>query len=158
MAATGGYWRASDLAEMAPRPGGLSILASQSGLSPTTFQTMIAIVSAEFDSAAAKAGYLIPIPSTATTGYLFAQGVVEDGALAQAFGRIYTGPDSKFVDRYKLSFDVAIKAIGDGLLLIPGAPNDPGETGRLLVRSGGIPSSQITASMGYISDGGAFDF
>jgi hypothetical protein len=152
MLPTGGYWLASDLAELAPRPGNIQILATTLPLGATNFQAMIAICSAEFDAAAAKAGKQTPIPTTATEAYLVAQGVVQNGALARAFQRVYTGPDSKFIDRYQLAYDMAIKAIGEGTMTLPGAPDDPGQTARLLVRSQGIASPVITATMGMPRD------
>lgn len=152
MLPNGGYWAASELAELAPRPGNMQILASSLPLGATNFQAMIAIVSAEFDAAAAKAGKIVPIPTTAAEAYLIAQGVVQNGALAKAFERVYTGPDSKFVDRYRVAYQTAIEAIGEGNMALPGAPDDPGQTTRLLVQSAGIASPMFTATMGTPRD------
>lgn len=154
----GGYWAASDLAELAPRPGNMALLASALPLGATTFQTMIGLVSAGFDAAAAKVGKVVPIPTTATQAYLIAQNVVREGALAMAFERVYTGPDPKFIDRFKLAYDTAIAAIGNGTMVLPGAADDTSQSSRLLVRSNGVASRVFTASMGYTDAGGAADF
>lgn len=155
-----GYWQASVLAPYLVRPNQASVLitASSLPLNLGLFQKLIDERSAEFDQAAAKAGYSIPIGSTASA-YLTAQRVVREGATADALRIIYTGPDPKYVDRFQAAYDAALKAIADGDRPLPGASTDPAGTGRLLpVSAGGSPSPYISATMGYPELGGPTDF
>lgn len=157
-----GYWAAATLAPLMPQPGiagpfgagqGSAIISASSfPLDLAGFQALIDQVSGEFDQAAARAGYVVPIPSTATSAYVVAQRVARQGAVSEAFRIIYTGPDQKFVDRYETAYQNALKAIEKGDRPLPGAPQDSSAKGRLLPIWSGIASSIITATVGYSTD------
>lgn len=145
-----GYWAASDLAQFAPRPNLASVMVTASSVPVNLgqLQELIEERSVEFDQAAAKAGYLVPIPTTASQGYTVARRVVRDGALADLMRQWPTG-DSKSADRYQAAFESALKAIEQGDRPIPNAPNDPAGGGRLLpVSGGGWPSAVVTGALG----------
>jgi hypothetical protein len=145
-----GYWDASDLAQYAPRPNLASVMVTASSVPVNLgqLQELIEERSGEFDQAAAKAGYLVPIPTTASQGYMVARRVVRDGTLADLMRTWPTG-DPKSADRYQAAFDKAMTAIEQGDRPIPNAPTDPTGGGRLLpVAGGGWATPVITASLG----------
>lgn len=149
-----GYWQASALAPFLVRPNQASVLigASSLPLNLGLFQTLIDERSAEFDQAAAKAGYSVPIPSTASA-YIVAQRIVRDGATADALRIIYTGPDPKYIDRFQAAYDNALAAIASDDRPLPGAPTDSTGSGRLFaVSAGGAASAVFTAVMGAPQD------
>lgn len=145
-----GYWAATDLAQFLPRPNLASVMVTASSVPVnwTQFQELIDERSGEFDQAAAKAGYLVPIPTAASQGFLVARRVVRDGATADLLRQWPTG-DPKAADRYQAAFEAALKAIEQGDRPLPNAPADPTGGGRLLpISGGGYPSPVITASLG----------
>lgn len=148
-----GYWSASDVAQYIVRPNLGSTIVGPSTL-PVNFGQLQVIAdenSALFDQAAAKAGYVVPIPSTAS-GYLVARNVVRNGITADLLRIVYTGPDQKYVDRFQAMFDAALKAIEAGDRPIQGAPADPAADGRLFPIYDGAASAIIMATMGYPQD------
>lgn len=149
-----GYWVATDLAQYVVQPilGSAIVTATSSPINASQFQEIINEVSAEFDMAAAKAGYTTPIPTTASAGYLAAKAIVRDGAVADLLRIVYTGPDQKYVDRFQMAFDNALKMIESGDRPLPGAPADPGSDGRLFPIYAGIASPVLNATMGYPQD------
>jgi hypothetical protein len=151
-----GYWAATALAPFLVRPIAASVMvtASSNPLDLFNFQEMIDEVSAEFDQSAAKAGYTVPIPSTATQAFKVALRVTRQGAVADALRLIYTGPDQKYVDRYEAAFQAALKAILAGDLPLPGA----GESGGPIPVWAGVASSMFFASMGIALTGRPQDF
>lgn len=157
-----GYWYASDLAQYVVQPGQrgtYTITGSSVPVNATQFQEIIEEVSGAFDQAAAKAGYLVPIPTSATQAWLVAKRVVRNGAIADALRIIYTGPDQKYVDKYEMLFQNALVAIAAGDRPLPGAPNDTGSGNRLFPQFGGIASPVMTSSYGIPNDlGGISDF
>lgn len=146
-----GYWAAATLAAFAYQPiiGSSLITGSSNPLDLEKFQRIIDLKSAEFNEAAVKQNYLTPIPSTATQAYAAAQRIVRDGALADAFRLIYTGPDPKYAQRYEDSFQNALKMLAAGDRLLPDAASNT--TTALPVWSG-IASAQITPSLGAVAD------
>lgn len=148
-----GYWAASDLAQYVVRPNLASVLitASSVPINLTLFQEFINERSGEFDQAAARSGYLVPVPSTATQGFLVAKRVVRDGAIADVL-RTWPSGDPKASDRFQAAYDAALKAIEQGDRPLPNAPADPTGGGRLLPVYGGYASAVITATMGYPQD------
>jgi hypothetical protein len=148
-----GYWVPSVLAQLLPQPivGSALVGASTLPINLTSFQIIIDENSAKFDMAAAKAGYVIPIPSTAS-GYIAAQAVTRDGITADLLRIVYTGPDSHYIDRFQQAFDAALKAIEQGDRPLPGAPPDPAADGRLLPVWVGVPSKVISGTYGYPQD------
>lgn len=149
-----GYWNATELARYVVRPNQGSTLVHASSLPLTfvEFQEIIVQKSGEFDQAAAKAGYLVPIPTTATWAYEVARSVTRNGAVADALRIVYTGPDQKYVDRFQVMFDNALKAIEQGDRPLQGAPPDPAADGRLFPAYAGIASPVLNATMGYPQD------
>lgn len=148
-----GYWAASDLAQYVTRPNLASVIVTATSVpvNLTQFDEIILERSGEFDQAAAKAGYLVPVPSTATAGWSVAKRVVRDGATADLL-RIWPSGDPKAADRFQAAYDAALLAIQEGNRPLPGAPPDPSNSGRLLPVYGGNPSALITATMGYPQD------
>lgn len=146
-----GYWVASDLAGYVVQPvrGSAFVTGSSNPVNLVRFQEIIDEVSAEFDQAAAKAGYQVPIASTASA-YMVARAVVRDGAVADVLRIAYTGPDQKYVDRFETAFQNALKAIEQGDRPLLGAATDTGD-GLVPVWSG-VSSGVITATMGYPMD------
>lgn len=153
-----GYWAATALAPFLNRPivGSYLVGPSTLPLQLDGFQEMIDERSAEFDQAAFKAGYGVPIPSTATGPFLVAKRVVRLGAVADALAMVYTGPDPKSIDRFQTAFDNALKLIAAGTMPIPGAP-DSGSAGPEPIWSG-ISSAMFNASMGAAQTGLPNDF
>lgn len=149
-----GYWVATDLAQYVVQPiiGSYIVTPTSFPINASQFQEIINEVSAEFDMAAAKAGFSTPIPTTASAAYLAAKAIVRDGATADVLRVVYTGPDQKYVDRFQTAFDNALKAIAAGDLPLPGAPPDPGADGRLFPIFSGIASTVLNPSMGYPQD------
>lgn len=149
-----GYWVATDLAQYLPQPviGSYLVTASSFPVNASQFQEIVNEVSAEFDMAAAKAGFITPIPTTAAAAYLAVKAIVRDGATADLLRIIYTGPNSKYADSYQAAFDKAMAAISAGDLPLPGAPPDPAADGRLLPIYSGIASTVLNPSMGYPRD------
>jgi hypothetical protein len=151
----GGYWDASDLAQYVMRANMATYLIGPSTvpMNDVQFAQIILDNSLRFDQAAAKSGYLVPIPSVATAGFGLARAIVRNGCTADALRIINTGLDPKYADRYQTMFDQALKVIEVGDRPIPGAPPDPSADNRLLAAfGGGNPSAVITATMGYPQD------
>ena len=146
-----GYWAASDLTQYVMRAGQASYLihASSVPINFPQFQQIILDNSLRFDQAAAKAGYLVPIPSTASAAYGLAKAITRNGITADTLRIVNTGLDPKYADRYQTMFDQALKVIEVGDRPIQGAPPDPSSTNRLLPKYSGNPSAVITATMGY---------
>lgn len=145
-----GYWAASDLAQYVTRPNMASVIVTATSVpvNLAQFQEIINECSGEFDQAAARSGYLTPVPTTASAGYLVARRIVRAGATADLL-RTWPSGDPKAADRYQSAYDAALKAIEQGDRPLPGAPADPTGNGRLLPVYGGYPSAVITATMGY---------
>lgn len=148
-----GYWVATDLAQYLPQLviGSYLVTPTSNPVNASQFQAIINMKSAEFDQAAAKAGYAVPIPTTASQGWITAQNVVRSGAIAAALYQIYTGPDAKYIDRYETSFQMAIKAIAAGDMLIPNAPWDVSGDNLYPIYSG-IASPVFNATIGFPQD------
>jgi hypothetical protein len=149
-----GYWAASDLAQYVVRPNLASVVitATSIPINLVQFQELIDERSGEFDQAAAKSGYLVPVPTGATQGFLVARRVTRDGAVADVL-RQWPSGDPKIAERYQRAFEAALKAIEQGDRPLPNAPADPTGGGRLLpVFGGGNASAVITATMGYPMD------
>lgn len=152
-----GYWSASALAAEFPQPvQGIEVVGASTN--PVNFGGLSSYIDqngAEFDSAAAKGGYAVPIPQTASA-YPFVQMIVGMGARAQALEEIY-GPDSRIVVRLYAAYESALERIANGDLPLL-APRDTSETGRVLPRSGATVTPRIVASMGAGGRGFPTDF
>lgn len=146
-----GYWVASDLAQYVVRPNMGSVLITPSSI-PINLQQcqeIIDEVSGQFDQAALKAGYAVPVSSSASA-YITVRGIVRNGAVAEILRIVYTGPDSKYIDRFQAAFDAALKAIEQGDRPLPGASADTGD-GVVPIWSG-IASPVFNATMGFPQD------
>lgn len=154
-----GYWVSTDLAQYVVQPilGSYIVTPTSFPVNASQFQEIINEVSAKFDMACAKAGFQVPIPTTATQAYLGAKAIVRDGCIADVLRVVYTGPDQKYVDRYQAMFDAALKAIEAGDRPLPGAPPDAAGDGRLLPIWSGIASAVLNATIGYPQDLGIPD-
>lgn len=144
-----GYWAATALAPFLPRPiqASVMITASSNPVDLSRFQVIIDEKSTEFDQAAAKGGYGVPVSTTATAAYSVAQRIVRDGAAADALRLINTGPDQKYVDRYEAAFQAALKAIAAGDRPLVGAAE--AGSGAPMPLWKGVSSSIIVPSMGF---------
>lgn len=104
-------------------------------------------VGANFDAAAAAAGYAVPLAPPASAGatqaWAQAQQIVLDGAAAIVLGVIFPnmtgggrgGDRVTVADRYQKAYDDALKMLRDGNLPLVGAPTSTGEEARELPRS-----------------------
>lgn len=147
-----GYWAAATVVGLMPVAAGVGsnlITPTSYPLDLADFQTIIDEVSAEFDQAAAKAGYSVPIPSTATSAYTSAQRIVRQGSFSEAL-RAFLTIDPKRVDPYTTAYQAALKAVAGGDLPLPGAPYDPSATNRLLPIWDGVASAVFTPTMGSV--------
>lgn len=146
-----GYWVASDLAQYVVRPNMGSVLITPSSIPVNLqqFQEIIDEVSGQFDQAAHKGGYAIPVSSSASA-YVTVRGIVRQGAVADVLRIVYTGPDSKYIDRFQTAFDNALKAIEQGDRPLPGAAADAG--GGVVPIWSGIASPVMNATMGFPQD------
>lgn len=143
-----GYWAASEFAGRLPQAvlGQEVITGSSNPIDLTQAQQILDEHSAEFDSAAAHAGYLTPISSAASQAWNLARLVVYNGARAHVMQTINVGRDASLSGEYRAAYLRAIEDIMRGNLPLVGAPNDTGESGRSLPRSSGIGSPMISAS------------
>lgn len=157
-----GYWAATAAAIMLPQavPGTPLITASSTPVALDVMQTIIGLKSAEFDAAAAKAGYLTPIASGATGAWAFAQAVTLDGIMADTLERVYSSQNTPpaYVDRWRKAYDAALRAIKGAETPIPGGAFDTSQNGRILPRYNDNGTSMITASMGIGALGFPTDF
>lgn len=143
-----GYWAANDLVNYLPQAvlGEVIVTATSSPINASEFQTIINLVSAEFDNAAAQGGYVTPIATTAAPAYDYARLVVKHGAFWQLFSSVYVGDDNTLSTDFRQAYDQAIADLKEGNLTLSGAEIDPTDAGRLLPRGQGIASPWVTAS------------
>lgn len=139
------YWSASELTSLLPQPvlGTPLIGATTRPVDLTKFETIIKLIAAEFEGAAAQAGYQTPIPSTATQAWEYARMVVGYGARWQALEQIT--PNHKTADEMRSAYKAAIDQIREGRQPILQA-GEAGTLGRALPRYGGIASPTVSAS------------
>lgn len=150
-----GYWPASVLAPLLPRPNvaSQSITPSSTPVDMFGLQQIIDLRSGEFDQAAAKAGYVTPVASTSAQGFQVARRIVRDGVIADAMRIVgWSGNDPKKAADYEKSFQAALKALEQGDRPLPAAPQDPGTSGRVLPIWSGIASPIMNASIGFARD------
>lgn len=121
----------------------------------TAAQSFINGISAELDSAAAKAGYVTPISSTASYAYGLMQNFVGYGAAWRVLSVMMPnqgGPKDKVAlsEQYHDAYVTALAGLRDGSISLIGAPEEGGGTnqGRLLPRS--YFTSNPNASTGII--------
>lgn len=121
-------------------PQNITIDASSTPLSLGEVATILSEVQAELDSAAAAAGYALPIATGATTAYAQMQRWTKLGGAAQVLGIIFPnmgGPGSRvtLAADYAAAYRDALKALRSGMVPLIGATLDPSETVRELPRS-----------------------
>lgn len=140
------YWVATELAEHLPQPvlGTKLIGATTRPVSASQFETIISLVSAEFEGKAAGAGYAVPIPSTATQAWDYARMVISYGAQWQALERIT--PGHKTADEMRAAYHGALNEIQEGKQPMLTAAETSNDRGRALPRHSGIASPQVSAS------------
>lgn len=150
------YWDASSLAQEFPQPvQGYEVVGAST--SPVNFgglSSYIAQAAAEFDSTVAGAGYVAPIPTTASS-YSYAQMVVGMGARAMALWEIYPSDNAK-ANRLYQSYKDALKSISDKTVILL-SPIDT-TYGNKLSRYGQTMPPMIVASMGLQGRGLPRDF
>jgi hypothetical protein len=120
--------------------------------------SMIVEVCAELDSAAAAAGYAVPVPPPAsggpTVGYAQMVGISKKGVAARVLGNVFpnlpgAGTKVSLVDEYRKEYQAALDAIRKGELPIVGAATDTSSVGRQLARS--YSTSNGLATSGIVS-------
>lgn len=151
-----GYWPASVLIALLPRPQSPSApIIGPTSLPLDSFglQTIIDLRSVEFDQAAAKAGYMTPVASAAVQGFAVARRIVRDGVTADAMKIMgWAQSDPKKAADYETAFQNALKKVEQGDRPLPNTPQDPGTSGRVLPIWRGVPSPVFNGSMGYAAD------
>lgn len=121
-------------------PAGPSIGASTMPLTLGETGSVIAEISAELNGAAAKAGYAVPISSTATAAWAQMQHWTRMGAGAQVLGIIFPnlggpGGQTTLAKTYREAYDAALKMLRKGEVVLVGAAEDATGQGRELPRS-----------------------
>jgi hypothetical protein len=141
------YWSATELVNFFPEavPSEALVTGSSHPISLDDLSTIITMISAEFDSTAAMVGYLTPIPSSAGAAYDYARLIVGNGAKWQALQAIYVG-DERIDDEYRVAYNRALDDIRSGNMRLAGAPSDPANIGRVLMKHRGIPSPAVIAT------------
>jgi len=145
------YLAASELALLLP--AGPSLGASTMPLTLGETGSVIAEISAELDGAAAKAGYAVPISSTATSAFAQLQHWCRLGAGAQVLGIIYPnlgGPGGQLTlaSTYRAAYEQALKMLRKGEVVLVGAGTDTSGEGRELPRS--YSTSNPVATVGVL--------
>jgi hypothetical protein len=139
-------------------PANVSIGTNTSPLSLGEVGSIIGEVSAQFDSVAARAGYTVPIAQSATLSMPLIQQIVRDGAGARVLRILFWGTDSApltTAEEWEASYKEALRLISDADMLLPGAGEEAGESGRMLPRSfstsyAGIATSLETGASVYV--------
>lgn len=134
-----GYLNATELNPNLP--GRLEVTASSTP-DITSAQTIITGISAELDSAAAHAGYITPISSTASYAYDLMRNYTVYGAGWRVLSVMMPnqgGPKDKVAlsEQYHDAYENALEGIRNGTITLIGAPEIGGGTdqGRILPRS-----------------------
>jgi len=143
------YLQASELTLLLP--AGPSIGANTAPLTLGETGSIIAEISAELDGAAAKAGYVVPVSSAATSAFAQMQHWCRLGAGAQVLGIIYPnlgGPGGQvtLASSYQAAYQAALAMLRKGDVLLVGAPEDTTGAGREFPRS--YSTSNPTATVG----------
>ena len=128
-----------------------TVTGSSTPLNVGEVGTIIARVSGEIDSAAAQAGYAVPISTTAT-GYLAIQSIAEYGAGWKVLRRFMPnqgGPGGNIglAGEYRDAYMTALAALRSGDLPIIGAALDTSGQGRELPRSYSTSNPGATAGV-----------
>lgn len=143
------YLAASELTGQLP--AGPSIGASTMPLRLDETATIIAEIAAELNGAAAKAGYAVPISSTATAAFAQMQLWTRYGAGAQVLSIFFPnlggpGGQTTLAKTYREAYDAALKMLRKGEVVLIGASEDTSGAGRELPRS--YSTSNPTATVG----------
>jgi hypothetical protein len=121
-------------------PAGPSIGASTRPVNVGETGSVIAEIEAELDGAAAKAGYAVPISTSATVAFAQMQHWARMGAGAAVLDIIFpsiSGPGGgvTVADHYRQAYQDALRALRRGETVLIGAAEDPSGAGRELPRS-----------------------
>lgn len=149
------YLAASELINVLP--ANISIGTDTTPLTYGEVGSIIGGISAEIDAHAAAAGYSVPITDSATTALALVQQIAKDGAGARVLRILFFGTGAApltTAEEWEEAYKAALKAMDDGDLVLPGAPEDTTETTRLLARSFSTESSADSLETGasaYIS-------
>ena len=132
------YITASELTVALPQ--NITITPTSLPLTQGEVGSLIAEVCAELDSAAAAAGYAVPIDPTATVAYAQMQRWTRQGAGAAVLGVLFPnmggpGGQTTLADQYRAAYQAALLALRKGDLPLVGAGEDTGSGGRELPRS-----------------------
>jgi len=113
--------------------------------------TIIERVSVELDTAAAVAGYLTPIPTTATAAYGQMALYTSWGAACRTLQVIFPGggnsAEMPLAQDYCNDFRAVLDRLRASDEILVGAPPDPSEAGRELARSLSISDPTATAGV-----------
>jgi len=134
-------------------PAGPSIGTNTAPLTLGETGSIIAEISAELDGAAAKAGYAVPVSSTATSAFAQMQHWCRLGAGAQVLGIIYPnlgGPGGQvtLAKTYQDAYQAALAMLRKGDVILVGAAEDATGEGREFPRS--YSTSNPAATVGVL--------
>lgn len=140
------YLNATELTLLLPQ--NIDIGASTLPLALGEITTMITEIEAELDSAAAVAGYAVPVSSSATSGFALMQKWTRDGAAARVLGVLFPGmggpgASGTLASEYRAAYQAALAALRKGEMALVGAAEDTTGTG---VRE--LPRSYSTSNSG----------
>jgi hypothetical protein len=145
------YLNATEWLQQLPQVA--TVTASSTPLNIGEVATIIARISGEIDGAVAKAGYALPVSTTATIGYGYLQAVAEYGAgwkVLRHFMPNSGGPGdrSNLATEYKEAYQAALYSIRTGEQLIVGAGWD--ESGSLHELPRSYSTSHPAATVGVV--------
>lgn len=132
------YLNASELSLLLPQ--NIDIGASTAPLAYGEVTRLIWEVEAELDSAAAVAGYAIPVSSTATSAFTLMQKWTRDGAAARVMQILFPnmggpGGQTSLAADYRAAYQAALVSLRKGESVLPGAADDASGSVRALPRS-----------------------
>lgn len=143
------YISASEIALTFPNVVG-TVTGSSRPMTIDEVATVAERISDELNAAAAAAGYLVPIPTTATQAYAQMALWTLYGANCRTLRTIFPGgaPGGELLlaNDYCTQYQAVLANLMDGSMILPGAPPDPSEANRVLARS--LSVSDPTATSG----------
>jgi hypothetical protein len=139
------YAVATEITALLPQPvlGMQLVTGSSHPVNLLGVDRYLTLVESEFDAAAAGAGYSVPVSSSATSAFAYAQMVIGHGVMARVLDQI--NPGSKTAAAFEADFRQAIQDIRAGRQPLL-ASNEAGETGRSFPQWGENLPPRVTAS------------
>lgn len=131
------YVVASEFTPLLPRAAG-TITGSSIPLNMSEVASMADRISLTLDSAAAAAGYSVPIPTSAAAAYAQMVEYTQYGLGWRVLRTIFPAQEAArmpLAEEYRQAYYDALNALRDGKLTLIGAGTDPGEGSRELPRS-----------------------